>query len=202
VQVGDRLRVLLDDYQFAGNDHLIFTNDTGSLFSTPTDGSAPKILLAPTLGVTEHADLPVDVPWLVLAEGSRVFFVDPAGTHMTNPDGSNPLPIDTYASLPYCHYDVGAWTRCAVSTDGKSVLMTSSAPGTFMGKGGKVQPATSSQPGCRFKVLTLGETPTLSRPSPSRCSLSRQRVRYFWTFRLIGSRPICAGASAKSRAPG
>jgi hypothetical protein len=44
VQVGDGLRVLLDDYQFAGNGHLIFTNDTGSLFSTAT----PKACLTAT----------------------------------------------------------------------------------------------------------------------------------------------------------
>ncbi|HUJ27069.1 MAG TPA: hypothetical protein VLW85_13680, partial [Myxococcales bacterium] len=125
---GGREAGILDDYQFAGNGFIVFDDDTGSLYSAPVDGSAPPFQVAPRLGQSSGNDSNVPVPWRLLVDG-RIFFNDFAGTYLAGPDGRNAVLFDSDQGLPWCGIRPdGFLDRCAVSSDGKSVLLSYATP--------------------------------------------------------------------------
>jgi hypothetical protein len=142
VEVGSGVRLYpyetafadVDDYQFAGNGYVIFTNDSGSLFSTPVDGSRAPFEVSPRLGQAVNDGNNLAVTWQVIADG-HLFYADPSGTHLTGPDGHGAILVDPDWNMPSCGIFNDGIDTCASSGEGNNVLLHGGEPSTIVSGG-------------------------------------------------------------------
>jgi hypothetical protein len=159
-----------DQWMFADDDHLLFSDKTGALFSVPI-GSGAAQTISPSFLDVPNEPLPDAVIWSLLEDGSLIFYDDQAGTHVTGPDGKSQVQIAADFAQPSCvQIDQKTRGRCALTPDGKSLLLIEQAQPLVVLNG---QPVFNPNPtpGFRLEVVPLADpagakTTVIDSPAP------------------------------------